>query len=139
MPSLFLFQICRFQSAKFSGAVRDADSMLAAGGGYTGGNVSTEENLPMTVLHIPAGQQGFSPLCRAHTFVLAHLSSFNCDAGDLRWTILALALHALDAASAFAQRQLARWARGVLRRAWRGARFAGELRHADSMVAAGGR
>jgi len=113
--------------------------MLAAGGGYTGDNISTEGNFPMTVLHVPAGRQGFGPLCHARTFVLAHLSSFNCDAGDLRWTVLALALQALDAASAFAQRQLARWARGVLRRAWRGARFAGELRHADSMVAAGGR
>jgi hypothetical protein len=128
-----------FQSAKFSDAARDADSMLAAGGGYTGDNISTEGNFPMTVLHVPAGRQGFGPLCHARTFVLAHLSSFNCDAGDLRWTVLALALQALDAASAFAQRQLARWARGVLRRAWRGARFAGELRHADSMVAAGGR
>jgi len=113
--------------------------MLAAGGGYTGDNVSTEGNLPMTVLHIPAGRQGFGPLCRAHTFVLAWLTSFNCDAGDLRWIILTLALHALDAASAFARRQLARWARSVLRRAWQGARFAGEQRHADSMVAAGGR
>jgi len=93
----------------------------------------------MTVLHIPAGCQGFGPLCRVQTFVLARLTSFNCDAGDLRWTILALALHALEAALAFAERQLARWARGVLRRAWQGARFAGELRHADSMVAAGGR
>jgi hypothetical protein len=93
----------------------------------------------MTALHIPAGRQGFGPLCRAHTFVLAHLSSFNCGASDLRWIVLTLALHALDAASAFAQRQLTRWARGVLRRAWQGARFAGEPRHADSMVAAGGR
>jgi hypothetical protein len=113
--------------------------MLAAGGGYTGRNISTEGNWPMTVLHVPAGCQGFSPLRRAQTFVLAHLTSFNCDAGDLRWTILTLALRALEAASAFAQRQMARWARGVLRRAWQGARFAGEARHADSMVAAGGR
>ena len=93
----------------------------------------------MTVLHIPAGRQALGPLCRAQTFVLARLTSFNCDAADLRWTMLALALRALDVVSAFAQRQLARWARGVLRRAWQGARFAGELRHADSMVAAGGR
>jgi hypothetical protein len=113
--------------------------MLAAGGGYTGDNISTEGNLPMTVLHVPAGCQGFSPLCRAQTFVLARLTSFNCDAGDLRGTILTLALRALEAASAFARRQLARWARSVLRRAWQGARFAGDPRHADSMVAAGGR
>jgi hypothetical protein len=112
--------------------------MLAAGGGYTGDNISTEGNLSMTVLDIPAVRQGFEPFRRAQTFVLAHLTAFNCDAGGLRWTILALALRALDAAAAFGQRQLARWARGVLRRAWQGARFA-ELRHADSMVAAGGR
>jgi hypothetical protein len=127
------------RSLFFQDAVRDADSMLAAAGGYIGDNISTEGNLPMTVLHVPGGCQGFSPLCPAQTFVLARLTSFNCDAGDLRWTVLALALYALGAASAFAQRQLARWAKGVLRRAWRGARFAGELRHADSMVAAGGR
>ncbi len=93
----------------------------------------------MTVLHVPAGCQGFSPLCRVQIFVLVRLTSFNCDAGDLRWTILTLALRALEAASAFAQRQMARWARSVLRRAWQGARFAGEPHHADSMVAAGGR
>jgi hypothetical protein len=128
-----------FQGAKFSNVLRDADSMLAAGGGYTGDNTSTEGNLSMVVLHIPAFRQGFDPLGRARTFVLARLTSFNCDAGDLRWTILTLALHALNAALAFGQRQLARWARGVLRRAWRGARFAAELHHADSMVAAGSR
>jgi hypothetical protein len=113
--------------------------MLAAGGGYTGDNISTEGNLSMTALHFPDGRQGFGSLCRAHTFVLLRLTSFNCGTGDLRWTVLVLALHALDAASAFAQRQLSRWARGVLRRAWQGARFAGERHHADSMVAAGGR
>jgi hypothetical protein len=112
--------------------------MLAAGGGYTGRNISTEGNLPMTALHVPTGRQAFSPFCRAHTFVLARLTSFNCDAGDLRWTILTLALHALNAALAFGERQLARWARDVLRRGWQGARFAAELHPADSTVAAGG-
>ena len=113
--------------------------MLAAGGGYTGDNISTEGNLSMTVLDIPAIRQSFGPLWRVQTFVLAHLTSFNCDPGNLRWTILTLALRAVDTASAFGQRQLTRWARRVLRRAWHGARFAAELRHADSMVAAGGR
>ena len=113
--------------------------MLAAGGGYTGDNISTEGNLSMTVLDIPAIRQSFGPLWRVQTFVLAHLTSFNCDPGNLRWTILTLALRALDTASVFGQRQLTRWARSVLRRAWQGARFAAELRHADSMVAAGGR
>ncbi len=93
----------------------------------------------MTALDIPALRQGFGPLWRARTFVLAHLTAFNCDTGDLRMTALALLLQALEAANAFGQRQLARWARRVLRRAWQGARFAAELRDADSMVAAGGR
>jgi hypothetical protein len=113
--------------------------MLAAGGGYTRDNISTERNLSMTVLDIPAIRQSFDPLWRVQTFVLAHLTSFNCDAGNLRWTVVALALRALNTVAAFGQRQLARWARSVLRRAWQGARFAAELRHADSMVAAGGR
>jgi hypothetical protein len=52
--------------------------------------------------------------------------------------LLALVLHALKTASEFAQRQLTRWARGVLRRAWQGACFAAELHPADSTVAAGG-
>jgi hypothetical protein len=37
------------------------------------------------------------------------------------------------------QRQLDRWFRNVMRRAWHGARFAARLRPADTMVAAGGR
>ena len=122
--------------------------MLAAGGGYTGDNISTEGNLPMpvldmtaldmTALRIPVARQALQLLCRAQPFLLARLAAFNCGAGDLRWALLALVVQALDAASAFCRRQLARWARGVLRRAWQGARFAAELRHADSTVAAGG-
>jgi hypothetical protein len=108
----------------FQNAVRDADSMLAAGGGYTGDNISSEENLSMTALDIPTLRQGFGPLWRARTFVLAHLTAFNCDTGDLRMTVLAVLAQAFEAACAFGQRQLARWARNVLRRAWQGARFA---------------
>ena len=93
--------------------------------------------LDMTALRIPVARQGFGPLCRAQTFVLARLTAFNCGASDLRGTLLALALRVLAAALAFGQRQLTRWARGVLRRAWQGARFA-ELHPADSTVAAGG-
>jgi hypothetical protein len=130
-----------FQGAKCSDVLRDADSMLAAGGGYTGDNISIKENLSMTVLHIPAARrglgQGFAPF---QAFLRARLNSFNCDAdGDLRAAMLVLALHVLNAAGSFAQRQLARWARGVLHRAWQGACFADHQRHADSMVAAGGR
>jgi hypothetical protein len=76
-------------------------------------------------------------LAQVHTFVLARLLSFN--SGDLRWAIAAMALRLLGAVLAFAERQLARWARRVLRRAWQGARFAAEMSDADTMVAAGGR
>lgn len=87
----------------------------------------------MAILHIPAARhglaQGFAPFCRVQAFLLSRLSSFNCGAdGDLRATMLVLALHALNAAGSFAQRQLARLARGVLRRAWQGACFAGHQR-----------
>jgi hypothetical protein len=107
--------------------------MLAAGGGYTGDNTSTEENLSMTILHMQAARrdlgQGFAPFCRIQAFLMARLNPFNCGAdGDLRAAMLVLALHVLNAAGSFAQRQLARWARGVLRRAWQGACFAGHER-----------
>jgi hypothetical protein len=54
-------------------------------------------------------------------------------------TIAALALRALAALDAFVERQLVLLARHTMRRALRGARFAGSVRTADSMVAAGGR
>jgi hypothetical protein len=58
---------------------------------------------------------------------------------DLRWMLAAFALHALAAVEAFIQRQLVRLARNTMGRALEGARFAGSLSAADSMVAAGGR
>jgi hypothetical protein len=64
-------------------------------------------------------------LARVHAFVLARLVSFN--PGDLRWAVAAMALRLLGAVVAFAERQLAHWARRVLRRAWQGARFAAEM------------
>jgi hypothetical protein len=91
----------------------------------------------MMILQAFGDRQSPGPVWRAQAFVLRRLISFNC--GDLRWTIAALALRLLGAAVAFGQRQLSRWARRVLRRAWRGARFAAVSKHADTMVAAGGR
>jgi hypothetical protein len=53
--------------------------------------------------------------------------------------IAAFALRALAALEAIVERQLVLLARHTMGRALRGARFAGSLRTADSMVAAGGR
>jgi hypothetical protein len=93
----------------------------------------------MMILQAFGVRENFGPFWRAHTFVLARLTSFNCDVGELRWTVAALGLRVLGMAWTFGERQLARWARSVLRRAWQGARFAADLRHADRAVAAGRR
>jgi hypothetical protein len=95
--------------------------------------------MSMMVAHLFAARESFQPLRRAQAFVWTRLAAFNCDAAGLRWMIVALAVRSLGAVGALAQRQLGRWARNVLRRAWQGARFAAELRPADTMVAAGGR
>jgi hypothetical protein len=106
-------------------------------------------NLSMMILQAFGARESFGPAWRVyaqiharvsaqvHTFVLVRLVSFN--SGDLRWAIAAMALRLLGAVVAFAERQLAHWARRVLRRAWQGARFAAEMSDADTMVAAGGR
>jgi hypothetical protein len=103
----------------------------------------------MMILQAFGARESFGPFWRAHAqihtqihiqvhaFVLGRLIAFN--SGDLRWTIVAMALRLLAAAWAFGERQFALWAGSVLRQAWRGARFAAERRDADSMVAAGGR
>jgi hypothetical protein len=91
----------------------------------------------MMILQAFGAREGFAPFWRAQTFVLTRLIAFN--SGDLRWAIVAMALRLLGAAWAFGERQFALWARRLMRRAWQGARFAAELRDADSMVAAGGR
>ncbi len=95
----------------------------------------------MMILQAFGARESFGPVWRAyaqlHALVLARLISFN--SGDLRWAIAAMALRLLGAAWAFGERQLGRWARRVLRRAWQGARFAAEMSDADTMVAAGGR
>jgi len=93
----------------------------------------------MMVTHLFAARESLQPLWRAQAFVWVRLAAFNCDAAGFRWMIVALAVRLLGAASALTRRQLRRWARSVLRRAWQGARFAAELRAADTMVATGGR
>jgi hypothetical protein len=120
--------------------------MLAAGGGYTlGQHFEPRRNLSMTILQAFDARESLGPFWRAHTrvhihvltFLLGRLTAFN--SGDPRWAIIAMALRLLGAVWAFAERQLSLWARGVLRRAWQGARFAAGTRAADSMVAAAGR
>lgn len=91
----------------------------------------------MMILQAFGARQSPGPLWRAQAFVLTRLISFNH--GDWRWALAALALRLLAGAAAFGERQVSRWARHVLRRAWQGARFAAVSKHADTMVAAGGR
>lgn len=93
----------------------------------------------MTLLYDLGLRESSGPPWRTRMFVVTRLASFNGCSNDLRWTMLALVLRALAATGAFGQRQLSRWARRVLRRAWQGARFAAHLTAADTMVAAGGR
>ena len=75
--------------------------------------------------------------CRVQAFVLTRLIAIN--QGDLRLLLAALVLRLLGGAAAFGERQLSRWTRHVLRRAWQGARSAAVRQHADTMVAARGR
>jgi hypothetical protein len=88
---------------------------------------------------------GFAPLYRAQTlsririWASERIVSVTSPSGDLRWTIAALAISALATLEAIVQRQLVLLARHTMRRALQGARFAGSLRTADSMVAAAGR
>ena len=91
----------------------------------------------MTILQAFGARQSPGPLWRAQAFVLTRLIAFNH--GDLRLALAAMALRLLGSAVAFGERQLSRWARRVLRRAWQGARFAAVSKDADTMVAAGGR
>ena len=84
------------------------------------------------------GFGGFRPFWRAQAWAVEHLISAQCSCGDVRWAIAALALRSFAALEAFAQKQLALWARNVMGRAWQGARFTAEMTNADTTVAAGG-
>jgi hypothetical protein len=74
---------------------------------------------------------------RLQIWMLERIAS--ASSGDLRWMAAALAVSALKAMEAIVERQLVRLARHTMARALRGARFAGSVGTADSMVAAGGR
>jgi hypothetical protein len=79
--------------------------MLAAGVNYKSDNTSTEGNLSMMIF------SNFG-LRRPLWGLAAHAS------GDVRWTLIALALHWLDV---FVHGQLTSWSRSVIARAQRGA------------------
>jgi|SRR5947209_328661 hypothetical protein len=78
---------------------------------------------------------GFRPLLRVQGWALERAAAIHCQSGDLRWASVALGLQALAALDVFLQKQLAAWARNVITRALKGARFAAA---ADTTVAAGG-
>jgi hypothetical protein len=85
------------------------------------------------------GFGAFRPFWRAQVWAVEYWASAHGTSGDVRWAISALALRWLAGLEVFAQKQLVALARNVMGRAWHGARFAGELTAADTMVAAGGR
>jgi hypothetical protein len=90
---------------------------------------------------VPLGR--IQTLCRIqdriHAWALERVVSASSSSGDLRWMAAALAISALAALEALVQRQLLLIARHIMGRALQGARFAGAVPTADSMVAAGGR
>ena len=88
---------------------------------------------------VPRGQTLHRIQDRIQAWMLERFVSASASSGDLRWMAAALAVSALTALEAMAQRLLVRLARHTMARALRGARFAGAVGTADSMVAAGGR
>jgi hypothetical protein len=129
----------------------DADRMLAAGLLYKGATLQLK-GIPMMFSRSFAVHGGFVPRFvllgriqtlyriqdRIHAWALERVVSASASSSDLRWMATALAVSALTALEAIIQRQLVRLARHIMGRALQGARFAGSVRTADSMVAAGG-
>lgn len=76
---------------------------------------------------------------QVQAWTLERVVSASASSSDLRWMAAALAVSALKTLEAIVQRQLVRLARHIMGRALQGARFAGSVPTADSMVAAGGR
>jgi hypothetical protein len=108
----------------FAASLPDADSMLAAGSGYTRDNTSTEGDLSMMIL----SQYGSSqPFWRAQSWAMERLIYVHVS-GDLRWAVMSLALGSLRSACALGRQQFVLLAQ----------RAASRIRqHADSTVAAG--
>jgi hypothetical protein len=109
--------------------------MLSAAAFYNGTTLQLKGN-PMMFSRACAVHAGFAPLWRIQAWAIERLVSVLSPSGDLRWAIAALAIAALAALEAMMHRQLAFFARNTMRRALKGARFAGPGKAADSMVAA---
>jgi hypothetical protein len=108
----------------FGGGRADADSMLAAGGGYTRDNTSTEGDFNMMIL---SHDGSFQPFWRAQSWAMERLIYVHVS-GDLRWAMLALAFRSLRSAWVLGRQQLVLLVRGAASRA---------PQDADTMVAAG--
>jgi hypothetical protein len=104
--------------------VANADSMLAAGGGYTRVDTSTEGDFYMMIL---SDDGSFQPFWRAQNWAMERLIYVHV-AGDLRWAMLALALASLRSAWDPGRARFVRLFRGTASR---------DQQHADTMVAAG--
>src|ERR1700716_3201537 len=104
--------------------------MLAAGGGLYRDNTSAQGVLSMTILYDFGTRGNFEPLWRAQTWAfqtwafqtwaLQRLISFNCAGGDVRWAIIALALHSFTVLWVFGQRQFVLLVRNVAGRVGQG-------------------
>jgi hypothetical protein len=101
--------------------------MLAAGGGYLFDNTSIEGDLSMMIL---CEFGNYQPLWRVQTWALERLIAFHFGSGDLRWAVIALALHAFGAAWVFGRTQCVLLLQNLASRA---------AQPADTTVAAGGR
>jgi hypothetical protein len=106
------------------GGRTDADSMLAAGGGYTRDNTSTEGDFYMIIL---SDDGSFEPFWRAQSWAMERLIYVHVS-GDLRWAMIALALGSLRSVWVLGWQRFALLVRGAASRA---------PQHADTMVAAG--
>jgi hypothetical protein len=79
---------------------------------------------------------GLSPLWRLQAWAIERLVSVLSPSGDFRWAVAVLVIAVLVTLEAMIARRLALLARHTMRRAIKGARFAGPRKAADSMVAA---
>jgi hypothetical protein len=113
-----------FGGGLFSEGLADADSMLAAGGGYTRDNTSTEGDFYMMIL---SHDGSFQPFWRAQNWAMERLIYVHVS-GDLRWAMLALALGSLHSVWVLVRRQFVLLFRGPASRG---------RKDADTMVAAG--
>jgi hypothetical protein len=97
------------------------------------------KGIPMMFSRACAVHTGLSPLWRLQAWAIERLVSILSPSGDLRWAIAVLAIAVLATLEAMIHRQLVSLARHIMRRALKGARFAGQAATADSMVAAASR